>query len=305
MGCISNNSCTSGFCVKGVCCNRACSNECEECLLGDGKCKAKTGACGFNNSSLSTGSCIAGKCVTCPDTSASWSIDLLVVNPARGTLTTSCGSNGGANVTFSTGAGCAVVWTPNVGAGVDCSFVDGLLSAGETVTITLAPATNKLRLGFGNFFEGVSSGKAKLVLAGTRLRQATGTEYNITTAALEIDQEGIVGVEIRGVAGSFAVTKIDSIDTTMPTTAITSTTLTATTAAATTTTVATTTVATTTAATTTTATTTATTATETETATEAETTTLVVSSAPMPKPNASLLMILLPCVVGLALRRSL
>jgi hypothetical protein len=43
--------CYSGFCVKppGVCCNRRCSNECEECLLGSGKCQAKTGTtCSFD-----------------------------------------------------------------------------------------------------------------------------------------------------------------------------------------------------------------------------------------------------------------
>jgi hypothetical protein len=48
-GCTMDIQCASRFCVKGVCCNRACSNECEECLLGDGKCKARTGsACSFD-----------------------------------------------------------------------------------------------------------------------------------------------------------------------------------------------------------------------------------------------------------------
>jgi hypothetical protein len=226
-GCTAPNTCVAGMC-------RACTQPPAQPALGVPivapsrlvDCNGNVD-CGFNtNSLLSKGSCVAGKCVcqngytgascplACPDTSASWSIDLLLASPALGTLTTNCGSNGGANVTFSTGAGCQVVWVPSVGAGVDCSMRDSLLSAGETVIITLVPATNKLRLGFGNFVEGASRGKAKLVLAGMRRRQAAGTEYNITTAALEINQVGIVGVEISGVTGSFAVTKIDSIDTT-------------------------------------------------------------------------------------------
>jgi hypothetical protein len=216
--------------VDAACGSAQCS-VCRPTPAGDGlsvceaaattQCKSAGGKPGTDFMCLEEEFCFEGKClpcmgsaITCPDTSASWSIDLLLANPTLGTLTTSCGSNGGANVTFSTGVGCKVVWVPSVGAGVDCSTTDNLLSAGETVIITLAPATNKLRLGFGNFSEGISRGKAKLVLAGMRRRQAAGTEYNITTAALEIDQAGIVGVEITADAGSFAVTKIDSIDTT-------------------------------------------------------------------------------------------
>ena len=47
--CARDVDCASGFCVRGTCCNRACTNECEECLLGSGKCQAKTGtACSFD-----------------------------------------------------------------------------------------------------------------------------------------------------------------------------------------------------------------------------------------------------------------
>jgi hypothetical protein len=36
-------------CSNRVCCNRACTDECEECLLGDGNCKARTGQpCSFD-----------------------------------------------------------------------------------------------------------------------------------------------------------------------------------------------------------------------------------------------------------------
>jgi hypothetical protein len=51
LACANDIDCYSGFCVKppGVCCNRRCSNECEECLLGSGKCQAKTGTtCSFD-----------------------------------------------------------------------------------------------------------------------------------------------------------------------------------------------------------------------------------------------------------------
>jgi hypothetical protein len=47
--CNNDIDCYSGFCVKNVCCNRRCSNECEECETGSGKCQAKTGsACSFD-----------------------------------------------------------------------------------------------------------------------------------------------------------------------------------------------------------------------------------------------------------------
>jgi hypothetical protein len=163
-----------------------------------------------------------------------WRIDLLRANATLGTFATGCDTLGfgGPNVTFSTGQGCALVWRPDVGAGVDCATVDGALSPGESLNVTFSPPTTyALRLVFGGFIEGVSTGKVKVAFGTT-----TFSEYNITAAILDIDSGGILGLEIS-TASTFVLTEIGSGTKPLPPTTTTSTT--ATTATATTTTTAT------------------------------------------------------------------